>query len=75
MQKHSILDAWRGSEEACVQIAPGNVLRHHNKHLMGYLEFLHGWRIICLALNIAEKLHWQHLSKKLEVIFFFFACL
>ena len=48
MQKHSILDAWRGSEYVYAQIAPGNVLCHHNKHLMGYFEFLHGSRIICL---------------------------
>ena len=48
MQKHSILDGWRGSEYVYAQIAPGNVLCHHNKHLMGYFEFLHGSRIICL---------------------------
>ena len=28
---------------------------------MGYFEFLHGSRIICLSLNIPEKLNWQHL--------------
>ena len=33
---------------------------HHNKHLMGYFEFLHGSRIICLPLNISVKLHWQY---------------
>ena len=44
-QKHSFLDVWRGSEYACVQIAPGNVLSHHNKHLMGYFEFLNASRI------------------------------
>ena len=49
------LDASRGSEYACVQIAPGNVLGH--KYLMGYFDFLHGSRIICLPLNISEKLH------------------
>ena len=59
-QKRSILDTWRGSEYACVQIALGNVLCHHNKHLMRYFEFLIGSRIICLPLNISEKLHWQH---------------
>ena len=48
MQKHSILDAWRGSEYVSAQIAPGNALCHHNKHLMGYFEFLHGSSIICL---------------------------
>ena len=37
------------------QIAPGNVLYHHNKHLMGYFESLHGSRIICFPLNISEK--------------------
>ena len=37
--------------------APGNVLCHQNKHLMGYFEFLHGSRIICLFFNILEKLH------------------
>ena len=39
---------------------------HHNKHLMAYFKFLHGSRIICLPLNILEKLHWQHLSEKLQ---------
>ena len=39
---------------------------HHNKHLMGHFEFLHGTRIICLPLNISEKLHWQHLFEKQE---------
>ena len=63
-QKHSILDAWKGSEYACVQIAPGNVLCHHNKYLMGYFEFLHGSRIICLPLNISIKLHWQYVFEK-----------
>ena len=43
-------------EYACVHIPPGNGLRHHNKYLMGYFEFLHGSRIICLPLNILEKL-------------------
>ena len=28
-----------------------------NKHLMGYLEFLHGWRIISLPFNISERWH------------------
>ena len=37
---------------------------HHNKHLMRYFEFLHGSRIICLPLNIPEKLHWQRLFRK-----------
>ena len=31
---------------------------------MGYFEFLHNWRIICLPLNIPEKLHWQQLFEK-----------
>ena len=66
MQKHSILDAWRGSEYACVQTAPGNILCHQNNHLMGYSEFLLGSRIICLPLRISEKLHWQHVFEKLE---------
>ena len=39
---------------------------HHNKHLIGYFEFLHGSRIICLPLNIPKKLHWQYVLKKLE---------
>ena len=51
---------------ACIQITPGNVLCHHSKHLMGYFEFLHGSRIICLCMSISEKLHWQYVSKKLE---------
>ena len=50
----------------CVQIASNNVLCHHNKRLMGYFEFLYGSGIICLPLNIPEKLHWQHLFKKPE---------
>ena len=65
VQKHAILDAWRGYEYACVQIAPGNILRHHNKYLMGYFEFLHGWRIICLSWNISGKLHWHYVCQKL----------
>ena len=60
MQKYSILDAWRGSEFACVQIAPDNVLCHHNKNQVGYFEFLNGSRIIYLPLN------WQHLLEKLR---------
>ena len=55
-----------GSEYACVQIAPGNVLRHHGKNLIRYFEFLNGSRIICFSLIISEKLHWQHAFKKLE---------
>ena len=62
----SILDAWRGSEYACVQISSNNILCHHNKRLMGYFEFLYGSVIICLPLNIPEKLHWQHLFEKPE---------
>ena len=60
-QKHSILDAWRGSEYACVQIASNNIFCRHDKRMMGYFEFLYGSGIICLPLNISEKLHWQHL--------------
>ena len=33
---------------------------------MGYFEFLYGSGIICLPLNILEKLHWQHLFEKPE---------
>ena len=33
---------------------------------MGYVEFLYGSGIICLPLNIPEKLHWQHLFEKPE---------
>ena len=29
---------------------------HHNRHLMGHSEFFHGSRLICLPLNISEKL-------------------
>ena len=54
-----------GSEYSCVQNASNNVLCH-NKRLMGYLEFLYGSGIICLLLNIPEKLHWQHLFGKPE---------
>ena len=39
---------------------------HHSKRLMGYFEFLYGSGIICLPLNIPEKLHWQHLFEKPE---------
>ena len=52
-----------GVLKACVQIAP-NVLYHHNKHLMGYFEFLHGSMIICIPLNIPGKLYWQHLIEE-----------
>ena len=31
MQKYFILDVWSGSEYACVEIAPNNVLYHHKK--------------------------------------------
>ena len=62
----SILDAWRGSEYACVQISSNNILCYHNKRLMGYFEFLYGSGIICLPLNIPEKLHWQHIFEKPE---------
>ena len=65
-QKHSILNIWKGSEYVCAQIASGIVLCHHNKHLMGYFEFLHGLRVICVPLNISEKWNWQHFSEKLE---------
>ena len=64
--KHSILDAWRGSEYGCTQIAPNNVLCHHNKRLMKYFKFLYGSRIIWLPLNIPEVLHQQHLFEKPE---------
>ena len=33
---------------------------------MRYSELLHGSNIICLPLNIPEKLHWQHLFEKPE---------
>ena len=51
-QKHYILDAWTGSEYI-----------HHNIHLMGYFEFLHGSRVICLPLNISENCI-DHISSK-----------
>ena len=38
------------------QIAPGNVLCHHSKHLMGYFKFQHDSNIICIPLNSSEKL-------------------
>ena len=31
---------------------------------MGYFEFLNGSRIICLLLNISEKLNWQNCLRK-----------
>ena len=65
-QKHAILYARKGYEYACAQIASTNVLRHHNKRLMEYLEFLYGSGIIWLPFNIPEKLHWQNLFEKPE---------
>ena len=44
------------------QMVPGNVLFHHNRHLMGYFEFWHGSRMN--PLNISKRLHWQYLFKK-----------
>ena len=60
------LDTWIGFEYTCIQISSNNVFCHHNKHLMGYFEFLYGSGIICLPLNIPEKLNWQHLFEKPE---------
>ena len=60
MQKYSILDVWSGSEYTCVQMAPNNVLCHHNKHLKEYFEFLDGSRIICLPLIIPLLFCWQN---------------
>ena len=65
-QKDSILDAWGGSEYACVHIASNNVLFHHNKRLIWYFEFLYDVGVIILPLNIPEKLHWQHPFEKPE---------
>ena len=36
-----------------------------NGNLMDHFEFLHGLRMICLPLDISEKLHYQHLFEKL----------
>ena len=44
MQTYSILDVWRGSEYACVQIPPGNVLCDHNEHLMDISNSYMAWR-------------------------------
>ena len=55
--KIPLLDVSSVSDCACVQIAPSYVLCHLSKHLMGHIEFLNGSRIICLSLNISEKLH------------------
>ena len=66
VHKHSILDAWRASEYACAQIAPNNAFCHYEKCLMKYFKFLYGLGIICLPLNIPEKLNWQHLFEKAE---------
>ena len=46
-------------------MAPGNVFCHYNRHLMGHFEVLHGLKMICLPLNISEKLFWQYLFEKL----------
>ena len=43
----------------------GNVLCRYNRHLMTHFEFLHDSEIICLPLNIIEKVYWQHLFEKL----------
>ena len=48
----------------CFQIPP-DVWCYYNKHLMRYFELLHSSRIICLPLSVSEKLHWQHLFKKI----------
>ena len=44
---------------ACLifQMALDNVFYHLNRNLMGHFEFLDGSRMICLPLNISEKLH------------------
>ena len=70
MQKHSLLDAWRGSEHVFAQIAPGNVLYNHSKHVMKYFEFLNGSKIICLPLNISKKLNWQNVFERLIACIF-----
>ena len=67
LKKHSILDAWRSSEYACVQIVCNNSLHHHIKHLMGYFEFLYGSRIIYLPLNMSEKLYYHHFFEEVEL--------
>ena len=66
MKKHFILDAWRSSEYACVQIAPDNVLCDHNKQLMGYFVFLPWIEDSLPFFSISEKMYWQHVFKKLE---------
>ena len=65
MQKYSILDVWRDSENGCVQIAPNNVLCNY-KLPIWYFKFLDSLRKIYFPLNIPEKLHWQHLFEKPE---------
>ena len=65
-QKHSILDGLRGSDTPAFRLHLIMFLCHHNKYLMGYFEFLHGSRLICLPLNILEKLHRQYLFEKPE---------
>ena len=72
-QKYTILDTWIGFEYTCIQISSNNVFCHHNKHLMGYFEFLYGSGIICLLLKIPKKLHWQHLfeSQKRQTLIAF----
>ena len=64
--KTIILDGWRGSEYACIQIASENVLCHLNKRLMEYIEFLYSSVIIFFPLNIPEKFLWQYIFKKPE---------
>ena len=43
-------------EYACIQIACSKVLRHHNKGMMEYFEFLFGPGIICLPLDIPKRI-------------------
>ena len=67
--KHSILDTRRGSEYVCVQIVPGNILCHHSKHLMGYIEFLDSMRMIC---PIFQKNCINNIFSKVRLIAFIF---
>ena len=41
------------------QMAPGNVLYHHNRNLVGHFDYLHGSRMICFPSSTSEKLHYQ----------------
>ena len=69
MQKHFLLDAWRGSEYACVHITPNNVLCHHKKHLIVCFESLHGSRITLHGSRITYDISSKSQKRERLIIF------